>query len=359
MVHAAIDLACAQADLGHAVAFCSGPGNFETLLSRHGVEVFTLRDEISTRAALPAFGAVGRALRRHRADVVHAHMVAAALVAAPRAWMGRVPLVTCVQNSFSRSAVLMRVGARVITGCDAVARDMQGRGIPSGKLRPILNGVIGTARSEDVGETSEGLATPITIRRPAVVSACGLHWRKGVPDLIAGFKAAAAKRPDLSLHIFGDGPNADEFKAMAAAEPIANIVFHGQTPVLKPYLEAADVFVLASIADPAPLSICEAREAGLAVIGTRVDGIPELLEDGKAGLLVSPHAPGEIAAALLELFDDPNRMAEQRQRSQFRIERLSVRRVAEQTVDVYREVLGDHASPWASLRSSQPVVPSA
>jgi glycosyltransferase involved in cell wall biosynthesis len=158
-----------------------------------------------------------------------------------------------------------------------------------------------------------------------------------VPDLILGFKEAAKSIPDLSLYIFGGGPNEAEYKALAAAEPTGNIVFCGQTPVLRPYLEAADVFVLASLADPAPLAICEAREAGLAVLGTRVDGIPELLEYGQAGLLIEPNSPQMLGRELVKLFSDAQALATWKQNSQIRIDRLTVRRVAEQTVDVYRE----------------------
>jgi glycosyltransferase involved in cell wall biosynthesis len=97
----------------------------------------------------------------------------------------------------------------------------------------------------------------------------------------------------------------------------------------------ADVFILASRADPAPLVLSEAREAGLAVIGTRVDGIPELLESGAAGLLVPPAAPERLAAALLEVLETPQTLHHHRERSQFNLERLALSRVATETLAVY------------------------
>jgi glycosyltransferase involved in cell wall biosynthesis len=126
----------------------------------------------------------------------------------------------------------------------------------------------------------------------------------------------------------------------------SNITFCGQTPVLRSFFEAADVFTLASLANPAPLAISEAREAGLAVIATNVPGIPELvigglqlLEHGKAGILVEPKSPEEIAKQLVLLFQDPGRLALWKQNSQFRIGYLSILRIAEETLRAYHECI--------------------
>lgn len=358
MVTAAVDLACAQANLGHEVALCSGPGGFDELLTRNNVELFTLTGDLSGASVFGATFQIAAAVRKFRPDVVHAHMVPVALVAWPIAKAMRIPLVTCVQNSFSKFAVLMRVGDRVITGCRAVADDMVPRGIPAERIRPVLNGTIGSARQSEALKRLEAAsleaasgdrqAEPaIVIKRPAVITACGLHPRKGVPDLIAGFKAAAKVVPEMTLYIFGEGPHEAEYRALAVDDGPSNIVFCGQTPVLRPYFEAADVFVLASLADPAPLVICEAREAGLAVIATDVDGIPELLEHGEAGMLVKPGCPAEIAKALLLLFESPASLARWRAKSQVRVDRLGITRVAEETVSVYRECIGAKAGDAA------------
>ena len=96
-----------------------------------------------------------------------------------------------------------------------------------------------------------------------------------------------------------------------------------------------NIFVLPSHADPAPLVLSEAREAGCAVIGSSVDGIPQLLEDGEAGLLVPPRDPAALAGMLGHLLEAPERIADWRRKSQFRIERLTIERVARETLEVY------------------------
>jgi len=335
MVHAAIDLACSQADLGHDVAFCSSSDDFSSLLDEHGVTTFDLRLPINSGTALTSLIQIYRAVRKFRPDIIHAHMTLSALLCYLVSKATRVPLVTCVQNSFSKYAPLMRVGQRVITGCQAVADDMIKRGIPRQRVRPILNGTIGTARHIAIGGQLT-TRTEIVISRPAIITACGLHPRKGLPDLINAFIKAQHHIDHLNLYIFGGGPHEAEYKALASGNH--RIIFCGQNSVLKPFLEAADVFVLASLADPAPLVICEAREAGLAIVATAVDGIPELLEYGRAGILIPPSSPDSLAEELVMLFEKEGALESWKENSQIGIEKLTVRRVAEATIGVYREI---------------------
>jgi glycosyltransferase involved in cell wall biosynthesis len=107
----------------------------------------------------------------------------------------------------------------------------------------------------------------------------------------------------------------------------------------RPYLRAADIFILASHSDPAPLVISEAREAGCAIIATNVDGIPELLEHGTAGLLVPPAQPEQIAEALMKLLREPSTLVDYKRRSQNNLQLLTIDRVARETVKIYDECL--------------------
>ena len=337
MAHAAVDLACAEAGLGHHVGLCFGEGSFDDVLADNQVEILTLsRLDEGRRFPLSAY-ALLRIAQRFRADIIHAHMVAAALVAWPVTRLLRIPLITCVQNSFFEHSHRMRVGDLVITGCRAVADDMAGRGIPQRKLRPILNGTIGSARQ------TSAPAPSAEFLHPAALTICGLHDRKGIPDLMSGFKMARETRPAAHLYILGEGPEEAKYRALAGSEDESHIHFLGTAPDTRPFLKAADIFILASIADPAPLVISEAREVGIPIIATRVDGIPELLEDGEAGLLVSPKAPSELAEALGRLLDSDEERERWHAASQIRVERLSVSRVATETVAVYKEAISTQA----------------
>jgi glycosyltransferase involved in cell wall biosynthesis len=226
----------------------------------------------------------------------------------------------------------MGLGTRVIAVSEAVRASMQKRGIRPSKLTVVLNGTIGSARFEGQDRT------PATLGSPSILFVGGMHPRKGLPDLFGAFRLVYAKHPEAHLYLIGEGPFAATYRDMVAAMECAGAVsFLGSKEDPFPWMSGADIFVLPSHADPAPLVLSEAREARCAVIGTSVDGVPQLLEHGEAGILVPPRDPSALARALGALLDSPDLIEQWKARSQTRIERLSIERVARETLAVYRD----------------------
>ncbi|MQB41515.1 glycosyltransferase family 4 protein [Rhizobium sp. ICMP 5592] len=333
-VHAAVDLACAQAKLGHDVCVASGGGDFDQLLHRHGVATVVVDHQRKPVSLLKSSYALRRHVRAWRAEIVHAHMMTSAVLAWPICKVAGIPLVTTVHNEFEKSAILMGLGTRVIAVSEAVGASMLKRGISASKLRVVLNGTIGSARIENRSPL------PVVLGSPSILFVGGLHPRKGLPDLFEAFRLAHEKHPTARLYIVGEGPfHAEYQETVAKMDCAAAVTFLGAKEDPFPWMAGADIFVLPSHADPAPLVLSEAREARCAVIGTKVDGIPQLLEYGAAGILVPPHDPPALAAALCNLLEDPGRIDEWQDKSQTRIERMTIDRVARETMDVYAGAL--------------------
>jgi glycosyltransferase involved in cell wall biosynthesis len=329
-VHAAVDLACAETRLGHTVAIASGGGDFDLLLAANEIETMSVDHQRRPVTLMKGLTTLHRVARRWKPDVIHAHMVTSALLAWPVCKSLGIPLVTTVHNEFEKGAKLMGVGTRVIAVSDAVGQSMRRRGIASSKLDVVLNGTIGSARF--VGKDR----TPRPLDSPAIVFVGGQHPRKGLPDLLAAFNTIYASNPRVRLYVVGDGPCLATYVDMARSMPSGNAIsFLGAQDDPFPFLLGADIFVLPSHADPAPLVLSEAREAGCAIIATDVDGIPELLEHGKAGILIPARNPEKLAEALSSLVEDAKALELWRQKSQFNIEHLRIERVAQQTLEVY------------------------
>ncbi|MDB5701424.1 MAG: hypothetical protein JWL66_1623 [Sphingomonadales bacterium] len=333
-VAVAVDLACEQVRDGHDVYFVSGYGDFDDLLAQHGVKILTLGDPSGTfRLPIMAWRFLW-AVFRIRPDIVNAHMVYAALAARMVKWLVGYRLITTVHNSFDRQASLMRVGDLVIAVSDAVNCDMEQRGVPAKQLRTVTNGTIGGARRPAYTNTPE------LLQHPAVVTVCGLHSRKGVAHLIDGFDAARLSFPEAHLYVVGGGPEGEAFEAQARKTASADhIHFMGYRADPRDILATADVFVLASLRDPCPLVIFEAREMGNPIIATSVDGIPAALNDGRAGLLVPPADPDAIARAVVRILSDDELRATLSHAARQDLEDMTVRRMSRQTVDVYAESL--------------------
>ncbi len=77
---------------------------------------------------------------------------------------------------------------------------------------------------------------------------------------------------------------------------------HDQT---RRWVRAADVFILPSYGEGLPVSVMEAMAGGCAIVSTKVGGIPQLIENGKNGLLVTPGSDEELAEALHQITADP------------------------------------------------------
>lgn len=333
-VHVAVDLACAQADAGHGVVFASSGGSYDELLARHGVEVVTLPPAEGVRGAVRTGLALLAATRRTRPDVIHAHMMSSAVLGFGVSKLLRVPLVTTVHNSFDPHSALMRLGKVVIAVSEAERRLLLSRGYPAAKVVTVLNGADGSPREEVEADPLPPLA------RPCVMTLSGLHPRKAVGDVIAAFAEVAPEFPEWHLNVVGWGPERERLESVVADLGLERSVhFLGSTPRPRPLLEQADVFATASLADPCPLTIAEARAAGCAVVGTSVGGIPELLEHGRAGQLVPPADPPTMAAALRGLMASPDELATWRARAREGVEYFRVERMAADHERVYASVL--------------------
>lgn len=197
----------------------------------------------------------------------------------------------------------------------------------------VLNG---TADAFRLTQSSTDL---IHLERPAILTICGLHHRKGVDLLIRSFQHCQQTMNNLHLYIIGDGPERSHYEQIASDKSTNIIHFCGYVKDTLPYMRSADAFILVSRADPAPLVISEARVAGMAVIATNVDGIAEMLDNSRAGILLHANDQNAITKAICYLFQDRATLERWRQRSQSNIEYNSIRRVAAQVQSVYENVL--------------------
>ena len=345
-VHVAVDLACAQVKLGNSVAVASGGGDFDELLANNKVETMIVDHRRQPLTLLKSVWTLRGLVRRWRPDVVHAHMMTSALMAWPVCKLAGIPLVTTVHNEFQKSSILMGLGTRVIAVSTAVGDSMCKRGIPRSRLVVVLNGTIGSARFAGKDRT------PRRLNSPAIIFVGGLHPRKGLPDLFEAFRTVHERVPSARLYIIGGGPYLEAYTASVQSMACADAVtFLGSQDDPLPFLTGADVFVLPSHADPAPLVLSEAREAGCAIVATKIDGIPQLLEYGEAGILVSPNNPAELSEALCSLVESPMSLEIWRKKSQINIDYLGIDRVARETLDVYaaasQEVHGQVLEPEA------------
>lgn len=340
IANATVDLACEQSRLGHVVAVASGGGEFEWLLATHEVEHHKLEVTRDPRRLMEVRRQMRSVLDSVGPDVAHAHTLTSAATIRLSRMLLRPPLVTTIHTEFYRSTPLMALGDRVIAPSHAVATAVRRRGIPQKKIRVVLNGTLGGPRATD-----HGTRAPESLAHPAVVSVAGMYRRKGIDDLIGAFASVASRLSTSHLYLVGDGPDRAQFEIEARRTGLSDrIHFAGYKPDPFGYLLAADLFVLASHRDPCPLVIAEAREAGCPILASDADGIPELLESGRAGRLFPPGDRQSMAREMERFLTDEDYRRTWRVAAKENIAWLTTDRVARDTVAVYEELLSHRGS---------------
>jgi L-malate glycosyltransferase len=137
---------------------------------------------------------------------------------------------------------------------------------------------------------------------PTVLYVGRLVPEKDPLTLLEAFRLVREEIPHARLNIVGNGrlkPKLEDFVRRNSLETAVSLL-PGQ-PDIRPLLHKAWVFAMTSIREASPNVMLEAMAAELPVVGTRVGGIPELIENGETGIVVEPRDPAALAAALIRL----------------------------------------------------------
>lgn len=164
-------------------------------------------------------------------------------------------------------------------------------GCPAGKVACVYVGVnVSIPKSEKL---------PKNYKNKEILFV-GVDWeRKGGPELVEAFRKVLLIHPDAKLTIIGSMPTVN----------IANCRILGKLPLeeLQPYYQFASIFCLPTKLEPFGVVFVEAMANRLPIVATNVGAIPDFVIHGKNGILVSPGDVTELAQALVELLDDPQR----------------------------------------------------
>lgn len=137
-----------------------------------------------------------------------------------------------------------------------------------------------------------------------------LHPEKGVDDLVAAFAEVRRQVPTATLLLIGDGPMRERLRAQKDAAGLGrSVLMPGEKAELAAAFSDAACVVLPSRAEGLSYVLLEAMASGVPVIATAVGATPELIEDGRTGLLVAPGDRAALVRAILSLLRDPSRGA--------------------------------------------------
>ena len=265
-------------------------------------------------ALVPCVARLRRAVRERGIELIHAHETAPAIVARLATLGLGVPVVFTFHGSApSREASVARVARYCAAMTLSPSRDgierLVAHGVPRDRCRAIGLGIAPLPQVPDA-EVAALRQTLLGGREgPLLVSLSRLDPQKGIDTMIAVAARVLERFPGAVFAVGGKGPLADEVEGWARNAGVAGAMrFLGLVTAVPAHLRAADLFLLTSRWENRPISIVEAFGAGLPVVATDCGGVRELV-DAEVGGLVPVDDADAIAAALIALLGDPDRMA--------------------------------------------------
>lgn len=328
--------------LGLDVPGTDAPRFYEAL-DRLGVPYTSVRcgPDVSPRLARD----VVRAVRAERPDLLHTHLVHGDVYGAIAAGALRLPYLSTrhnddryllgpfryVDRAFARGA------RRLIAISDAVRRFLEAAGHAPEKLVTIRYGLDELpAAPAEVTPVDEG----IPAGAPLALAVGRLIAQKDHATLLRAFARVHAELPEARLAILGSGPLEGETRALVRELGLDDDVSLPGRTNIRDWLERGDVFVHTSRWEGFGIVLLEAMLASLPVVATSVSAVPEIVADGETGILVAEGDVDGVAGALRELLADPERARRLGIAGRDRaLREFSVARMADRTVEVYREVL--------------------
>jgi glycosyltransferase involved in cell wall biosynthesis len=277
-------------------------------------------------SALKAALEMSRFIHERRIRLVHTFDVPSNLFGVPAARAARGPVVL----SSARANRALTPGVRhralrftdrladgIVVNCEAMREHLvRDEGVPRERTHLCYNGI-----DVETFHARRPAARPKEYAGAQLVVGvvCGLRVEKGLETLVAAYARISTLHAGMRLVFVGSGVCLPELQAQARRLGIEEqTIFVPARPEVADLLRGIDVFVLPSRSEALSNSLMEAMSCGCCAVASAVGGNPELVHDGRTGLLFTPGDVEGLAAKLLRVVEDGGlraRLGEQGSRS--------------------------------------------
>lgn len=287
-----------------------------------------------------------RLIRAHRPDIVHLHSRRGAdVLGGVASRLAGVPCVLSrrVDNPESRLWVGLkyRLYAHVIAISEGIRDVLLDEGLAATRVTCVRSAV-------DLQDWPQGCDRGAFLREfglpddaPVAGMIAQFIPRKGHRHLLAALPRVLERHPGLQVLLFGQGPLVAAVKAAVGDQGLdAHVHLVGFRPDLARWLGCLDMIVHPAEKEGLGVSLLQAAAAGLPIIAARAGGMPEIVEDGRNGLLVAPGDVMALAEAMKCLLDDGTLRVEMGRRGRARIDtHFAPDAMVAGNLAVYRRVL--------------------
>jgi L-malate glycosyltransferase len=328
---------------GHRTMLIAHPAGELRRRAAEGGDVFPLAPR--AEMDLAAGWRLSRIIRQVGPDVIHAHdphgVAMAALGLSMSTQRVKPPLVASRRvdfhlgrNAFSRWKY--RQVQRFICSSDAIRRMIQADGVAPGRSVTIYEGIdLERVRAAPPATLHEELWLPH--HAPLVGNIAALVPHKGQRHFIDAAALVVRRVPDARFVIVGEGELRRSLERHIHDLRLdKHVLLTGFRPDVLSVLKTFDIFVMSSVTEGLGTSLLDAMACARPIVATRAGGIPEAVDDGQTGILVTPRDHEAMADAIVKLLED-GRLRErmgaaglERARTRFSAERM-----VKETIRVY------------------------
>ena len=266
----------------------------------------------------------------------------------------RIPCVRWVHctpgKPLSRVARLLQrwmtgTGSKVVALTANHARSLnRGWGIPESQLAVVWNGQSLPERAAPKLRGEVRCELGLSEEEFVVGMVAGFRPVKRHEILIRAFELVLREVPNARLLLVGDGETRSEAERLVGELSLASrVIFLGPRSDAARFYACMDVHALCSYpAETFPLVVTEAMAAGVVQVAPAVGGIPELISEGRTGVLVPPESPAALAEAIISLAGDADRRERMTEAAhQFAMEHFSLETMVDGFFGVMQGVLGE------------------
>ena len=345
-----------------SVLACAPGGTLIDLVQRHGMEVMTFPSLVQPLHPLKDFKAIldltGHLMTK-RYQVVHTHNSKAGFIGRLAAKLARVPVIVHTVHGFAfhrqeppwRRTLFRNLERLASQWCDQMIFISQplvdwavNEGIGcSGKMTRIYSGIeMDRFHPVSVQEKNRLRAGWGLHEDDAVIGMVSKLWEgKGHAFLLRAFKEIKEEKPQARLVIVGEGYLMESLKTLVSRMGLSEaVIFTGFLEDVPQIIATFDVAVLPSYFEGMGRVLLEAMAMEKPVVGTRVGGIPDLIEEGLNGYLVSPGNEKELASAVVKILNDRDLALKMGQTGRKKMtDRFSAESMVRSIEEVYSELL--------------------
>ncbi|HUG68339.1 MAG TPA: glycosyltransferase [Pirellulaceae bacterium] len=334
---------------GYEAAFaCVKPGSFANRRQDQGSPIYDL--PMTSRIDVRVARALSEIIQEDGYALVHAHTPRSALIGRLAAWFAKVPMIYHVHsptsqdtthgwrnrlNGWTERASLYKV-ARMITVSNSLGRHMRLQGYRPELISVVPNGVPkSTCRRDAAPPSGTWDIGTVALFRP----------RKGLEILLEAIALMKERGVSVRLRAVGAFETPDyEAEIHWHVERLGlrhEIDWVGFTQDVAYELTQMDLFVLPSLfGEGLPMVLLEAMAAGVPVVGTRVEGVPEAIDDGVNGVIAVPGDAADLAHSIMRIVERKLDWSTLRERAiETHAAQFSAERMAQGVAAVYDRVL--------------------